>query len=157
MGKIERKWLKLGTYPGFFIASIGKIGALICSDLNWGDSCVRPLVGTVDLLLLPMAQGSTRQLYKQVLSREQRSGEPLLADYVRTVGAPAVSAGLIGPFSVGSPSAGDYLRGGTHLIDPNGRKLAGVGFDRQGVAVATVTLGNVGGNPEGRLLHDPER
>jgi hypothetical protein len=37
---------------------------------------------------------------------------------------------------------GDYLRGGTYVIDAAGRGLAHVPFPEEGVAVAAVSLGS---------------
>jgi hypothetical protein len=37
---------------------------------------------------------------------------------------------------------GDYLRGGTYVIDASGRRLAHLPFPEEGVAVAAVSFGS---------------
>jgi hypothetical protein len=62
---------------------------------------------------------------------------------VRELGAPAVTAGLVGVFQNPMPEEiGNYLRGGTYVIDAAGRGLAHVPFPEEGVAMAAISLGS---------------
>jgi hypothetical protein len=89
----------------------------------------------------PQAIGATDELGRQVELLEEEGQRPLWGEIVRGLGAPAVSAGLIGPLESPAPALlGTYLRGGTYVIDAAGQGLAHVPFPEEGVAVATITV-----------------
>jgi hypothetical protein len=95
----------------------------------------------IDVLLVPQAIGATFQMGYVVEEMEQYGGAPLWGPIVREIGAPAVLAGLVGPFENPVPDQiGDYLRGGTYVIDKRGRGLAHVAFPDEGVAIAEIPL-----------------
>jgi predicted amidohydrolase len=138
-GPLERPLITPGRGPVVLETSIGHVGCLICSDGN--DSSLYQRIGRagVDLLLVPQAIGATVPLGYEVERIEEGGTKPLWGPIVRTIGAPAVTAGLVGPFENPVPAqAGDYLRGGTYVIDKDGQALAHVAFPREGIALATV-------------------
>src|SRR5205823_11445479 len=95
----------------------------------------------VDLVLVPQAIGATVELGWAVEAMEKRGSQPLWGSIVREIGVPAITAGLVGFFDNPVPDqVGDYLRGGTYVINATGQGLAHVPFLDEGVAVATVTL-----------------
>jgi predicted amidohydrolase len=131
-----------GREPNVLRTSIGHVGCLICSDGN--DAALRRNIARagVDLVLVPQAIGATYQLGLMVESMEEAGCRPLWGEIVRELGAPAVTAGLVGGFENPRPQEiGDYLRGGTYVVDATGRGLAHVPFPEEGVAMATVRLG----------------
>jgi predicted amidohydrolase len=116
---------------------------LICSDGN--DAALRQNIvhAGVDLVLVPQAIGATERLDRLVEAMEEEGRRPLWGPIVRELGAPAVTAGLVGSFENPLPEEiGDYLRGGTYVIDAAGRGLAHVPFPEEAVAVAAVSLGS---------------
>jgi predicted amidohydrolase len=116
---------------------------LICSDGN--DAALRQSIvqAGVDLVLVPQAIGATERLGRLVETMEEEGRRPLWGPIVRELGVPAVTAGLVGVFENPVPEEiGDYLRGGTYVIDAAGRGLAHVPFPEEGVAVAAVSLGS---------------
>jgi predicted amidohydrolase len=122
--------------------TIGHVGCLICSDGN--DAALRQNIvrAGVDLVLVPQAIGATERLGQLVETMEDGGRRPLWGPIVRELGAPAVAAGLVGVFeNPMSEEVGDYLRGGTYVIDAAGRGLAHVPFPEEGVAVTTLRLG----------------
>ena len=132
-----------GHEPNVLCTSLGHFGCLICSDGN--DVALRQHIARagVDLVLVPQAIGATYQMGQMVESMEEAGCRPLWGEIVRELGAPAVTAGLVGVFENPMPEQiGDYLRGGTYVIDAAGRGLAHVPFPEEGVAVAAISLGS---------------
>ncbi len=141
LGELEARFVEPGQSSNVLDTSVGRVGCLICSDGN--DAGLRESIARakVDLVIAPQAIGSTVSLGHSVEEMERGGNEPLWGPIVREVGAPAVTAGLVGAFENPIPEqVGDYLRGGTYVIDATGRGLAHVSFPEEGIAVASVTL-----------------
>jgi predicted amidohydrolase len=142
LGEAEVAFIAPGREPNVLSTTIGRVGCLICSDGN--DAALRQSIvhAGVDLVLVPQAIGATERLGRLVETMEEGS-RPLWGPIVRELGVPAVTAGLVGVFENPVPEEiGDYLRGGTYVIDAAGRGLAHVPFPEEGVAVAAVSLGS---------------
>lgn len=135
--------------------SLGRIGLVVCADILWGRSLLRPLVGRIDLLLSTQASFSPRALGRLMCWWQKREGRPILARVIKAIGAPVASAGMIGPMQPMTRVFESYLYGGTYIADPEGRTLASVPFDAEGIARAEVVLGSTGGEPGGKALRDP--
>lgn len=135
--------------------SLGRVGLAVCADMTWGASLLRPLAGAVDLLLVPQASNAPRWQGRAVWRLETRMNRPMFAGHVRCIGAPTAIAGLIGPMQRTSRLFGNYLYGGTWIMNAGGRPLANVPFDREGVAIGDVTLGAVSNRAPASLLRDP--
>jgi N-carbamoylputrescine amidase len=141
LGPLERPLIRPGRGPLVLKTSVGRIGCLICSDGSDARLCRSICRASVDLLLVPQAIGATVQLGYDVERMEENGTEPLWGPIVGEIGAPAVTAGLVGPFENPIPDrVGNYLRGGTYVIDGNGRALAHVAFPNEGVALATLPV-----------------
>jgi predicted amidohydrolase len=131
--------------------SLGRTGCAVCADLNWGKTLLRPLAGNVDLLLFAQASSSPKPIGRLLA----RSARPVLGNAVKAIGAPMVLAGLIGPMERITRVVGAYLHGGTWITDAEGRALANVPFDEEGVAVAAINIGSTGGDPSSKVFCDP--
>jgi predicted amidohydrolase len=143
LGKAEVAFIAPGHEPNVLSTTIGQVGCLLYSDGN--DAALRQNIvqAGVDLVLVPQAIGATERLGRLVEAMEEEGRRPLWGPIVRELGAPAVTAGLVGVFENPLPEGvGDYLRGGTYVIDAAGRGLAHVPFPEEGVAVAAVSLGS---------------
>jgi predicted amidohydrolase len=143
LGEAEAAFIAPGREPNVLSTTIGHVGCLICSDGN--DAALRQNIvhAGVDLVLVPQAIGATERLGRLVETMEEEGRRPLWGPIVRELGAPAVTAGLVGVFENPLPEEiGDYLRGGTYVIDAAGHGLAHVPFPEEGVAVAAVSLGS---------------
>lgn len=130
-----------GRGPNALTASVDLVGCLICSDGN--DAELRRGIARagVDLVLVPQAIGATEQLGRHVEALDDEGRRPLWGELVREMGAPTVTAGLVGALESPFPAmVGDYLRGGTYVIDADGRGLAHVPFPEEGVAAATISI-----------------
>jgi predicted amidohydrolase len=135
--------------------SLGRIGRAVCADLSWGKTLLRPLAGNVDLLLFSQASSSLKPLGRLMWRQERRRGRPFLGGAVKAIGAPMVLAGLVGPVQRIMRWYGVSLRGGTWITNAEGRALANVPFDEEGVAVAAVSIGSTGGDPSSKVFRDP--
>ena len=136
--------------------SLGRIGCRICADVNWGATLLRPLAGNVDLLLFPQASIAAKLQGRLRWRRERKQGRPFLGGAVKAIGAPMVLAGLVGPVQRIARWYGVSLRGGTWITNAEGRALANVPFDEEGVAVADVSIGSTGGDPSSKVFfRDP--
>ncbi len=135
--------------------SLGRMGLFVCSDFNWGQSLLRPMVGEVDLILLPQATYRPLLLGRFIEWLEKRKGEAVSAEMIKALGAPQVSAGLIGPVRWLGRFAKLDMYGGTCVTDANGHNLAHIPYDAEGVAIADVTLGSTGGNRDEKLFKNP--
>jgi predicted amidohydrolase len=145
LSALESKIVASGRTPNVLPATIGRIGCLICSDGNNVELRQSIARAKVDLILVPQAIGATMELGRRVEAMEKAGSCPLWGPIVRELGAPAVLAGLLGVFENPTPEdVGDYLRGGTYVIDASGHALAHVAFPEEGVALATVTLRHQG-------------
>ena len=153
--KAENAAFDAGDDPSVAETSLGRVGCAICADLNWGESLLKPLAGSVDLLLVPQANSPPKALGRFVSAREQKRGEPFVGRLVRAVGAPLVMAGQVGPAQRLGRFFGSYLYGGTWITDAQGTALASVRFDEEGVVVADVKLGNTGGDNAVKVFRDP--
>src|SRR5437763_1559415 len=143
LGEAEVAFIAPGRQPNVLRTTIGHVGCLICSDGN--DAALRQNIvyAGVDLVLVPQAIGATERLGRFVETMEEERLRPLWGPIVRELGAPAVTAGLVGAFENPMPAkVGDYLRGGTYVSDAAGLGLAHVPFPEEGVAVAAVRLGS---------------
>jgi N-carbamoylputrescine amidase len=150
LGPLEQTLITPGRGPVVLRTSVGRVGCLICSDGNDSSLCQRIGRAGVDLLLVPQAIGATVPLGDEVERIEEGGTKPLWGPIGRTIGVPAVTAGLVGPFENQVPDqAGDYLRGGTYVIDKDGRAMAHVAFPREGIALATVPIAGT----KGRRCH----
>jgi predicted amidohydrolase len=135
--------------------SLGRIGCAICSDLNWGQSLLRPLAGNVDLVLFPQASSAPRWMGRRMSRHEQARGDPSTAGLVKAIGAPMARAGLIGPIQRVVRLIGGYLMGGTWIAEADGKGRATVAFDTEGLAMGEVTLGSTGGDRTSAVFRDP--
>lgn len=144
-----------GDDPNIVATHLGRIGAAVCADLTWGASLLRPLAGHGDLMFVPQASNAPRWQGKAVWWLETRYRRPLFAGHARCIGAPMVLAGLVGPMQRTTRLFGNYLYGGTWVVARDGRPLANVPFDTEGVAVADVTLGPLERRADPSLLRDP--
>ncbi len=143
LGPVEAQFITAGREPNVLTTSIGRVGCLICSDGGNAELQQNIMRAGVDLVLVPQATGATEQLGRFVEGLEAGGRRPLWGPIVRALGAPAVTAGLVGVFENSMPELiGNYLRGGTYVIDAAGRGLVHVPFPEEGVAVATVRLGS---------------
>jgi predicted amidohydrolase len=143
LGEAEIAFIAPGHEPNVLSTTIGHVGCLICSDGN--DAALRQNIvqAGVDLVLVPQAIGATERLGQLVETMEEDGRRPLWGPIVRELGAPAVTAGLVGVFQNPMPEEiGNYLRGGTYVIDAAGRGLAHVPFPEEGVAMAAISLGS---------------
>ncbi len=134
--------------------SLGRIGLAVCADIIWGRSLLRQFAGNIDLLLSPQASFTTRTLGRLQWWWEQRRGG-LVEPVVRAIGAPYVTAGMIGPMQPVTRLFDTYMLGGTRVVNAYGRTLASVPFDEQGLAMAEVTLSSTGGMPNSEAFRDP--
>lgn len=142
LGPVEAQFITPGHEPNVLQTTMGRVGCLICSEGN--DAALRQSIvqAAVDLLLVPQAIGATEELGRMVETMEERGRWPLWGAIVRELGVPAVTAGLVGVFENPKPETiGDYLRGGTYVIDAAGCGLSYVPFPNEGVALASVRLG----------------
>lgn len=142
LGPVEARFIAPGHEPNVLQTSIGRIGCLICSDGGAAELRQNIVRADVDLVLVPQAIGATEELGRRVETTEEGGRRPLWGAIVRELGVAAVTAGLVGIFENPRPETiGDYLRGGTYVIDAAGRGLSHVPFPEEGVALATVRLG----------------
>lgn len=153
--KFELAAFDPGDDPPIMETSLGRVGCAVCADLNWGRSVLQPLAGNADLLLFPQASSSPKTMGRWMWKQEVKRGRPIVAGAVDAIGAPMVLAGLIGPMQRVTRLVGAYLYGGTWVTDATGKALANVPFDREGVAIAPVTLGSTGGDPSSPHFRDP--
>ena len=144
-----------GDDPSIVQTSLGRVGVVVCADMTWGASLLRPLAGAVDLLLVPQASNAPRWQGRAVWRLEAKMKRPMFAGHVRCIGAPAAIAGLIGPMQRVTRLFGNYLYGGTWIMTADGHPLANVPFDDEGVAIGDVTLGAVSNRAPASLLRDP--
>ena len=78
----------------------------------------------VDLVLVPQAIGATEQLGRRVETMEDGGRRPLWGPIVRELGAPAVTAGLVGVFENPMPEEiGDYLSSTLSLSRREGERV----------------------------------
>jgi predicted amidohydrolase len=140
---------------GIISTSLGRTGCVICADVNWGKTLLRPLAGLVDVVLMPQASTAPKSIGRRMWQREIKRGRPLLGGVATAIGAPLIVAGLIGPTQRITRLLHSYLFGGTWIIDPSGHSLANVPFDEEGVAIADIRLGSTGGNPTSNVFRDP--
>ncbi len=152
--KTERAAFEVGGDPSVLHTHLGNVGSLICADLNLGESLIKPMVGNVELLLVPQANPLRRSWGRLVSRLEARRGRPLYASRLSAVGAPALVAGQIGPAE--KPFRG-YFYGSTWVTGPDGSGLASVPYDTEGIALATVQLGSEPDPRAARKLRDPSR
>jgi predicted amidohydrolase len=142
LGPVETQFIAPGHAPNVLDTAIGRVGCLICSDGNDAELRQDLVRANLDLILVPQAIGATEKLGRLVETKEEGGGRPLWGEIVRELGVSTVTAGLVGIFENPWPETlGDYLRGGTDIIDAAGRGLAHVRFPDEGVALATVRLG----------------
>ena len=144
-----------GDEPSIVQTSLGRVGVAVCADMTWGASVLRPLAGAVDLLLVPQASNAPRWQGRAVWRLETKMKRPMFAGHVRCIGAPTAIAGLIGPMQRTNRLFGNYLYGGTWIMTADGRPVANVPFDDEGVAIGDVTLGAASDRPPAALLRDP--
>ena len=143
LGIEARYGITAGHEPNVLTTCIGLAGCLICSEGNDAELRLSIARAGVALVLVPQAIGATEQLGRQVETLEDEGRRPLWGEFVRELDAPAVTAGLVGPLVSPFPETiGDYLRGGTYVIDADGLGLAYVPVPQEGVAVATIRLDN---------------
>jgi predicted amidohydrolase len=134
--------------------SLGRIGLVVCADMLWGQSLLKPLAGKIDLLLQTQASSTPRLLGQLQWWWEKRHGlahGPL----ARALGAPVVSAGMVGDMQPVSRLLPVSMFGGTYVIDAQGRTRSVVPFYEEGVAMADVVLGSTGGEPQAKVFRDP--
>jgi predicted amidohydrolase len=153
--KLELAAFDHGDDEAIVATSLGRAGCAICADLNWGRTVLRPLAGKVDLLLFPQASSAPKALGRLMWRQERKKGRPFLAGAVKAIGAPMVLAGLIGPLQRYTRVFGAYMYGGTWITNAEGRALANVPFDEEGVAIAAVSLVSTGGDPSAKVFRDP--
>ena len=134
--------------------SLGRTGLIVCFDLSWAASLLRPMVGTVDLLLMSQASFALRTLGRLQWWWERRRGS-VFGPLVSAIGAPAVVAGMIGPMQPVTRLFSVSMFGGTWVIDAQGQTLAAVPYYEEGIAVAEIVPGSIGGNPNSKTLRDP--
>jgi predicted amidohydrolase len=135
--------------------SLGRIGRVVCADIQWGRSLLKPLAGKIDLLLVTQASSSTRALGRLMWWWERREGKSVLARAIKAIGAPMASAGMIGSMQPVTRFFESYMYGGTCVTDAGGRTLAAVPFDEEGVAITDIVLGSTGGEPQAKVFRDP--
>ena len=133
--------------------SLGKIGQLICAEAIY-SRCLRPLLGTIDLVVFSHASFAPRPIGQLMDWWERRSGRSIVPG-LRVTGAPAVCAGMVGKVERVTRVLPSYLYGTSCVTDEQGRILDRVAFGREGVAAAAVVLGNTGARR--RDLPDPGR
>ena len=153
--KLELPAFDHGDDEAIVATSLGRTGCAICADLNWGRTVLHPLAGKVDLLLFPQASSAPKALGRLMWRQERKRGRPMLAPAVKAIGAPMVLAGLIGSLQRYTRVFGAYMYGGTWITDAEGRALANVPFDEEGVAIAAVSLISTGGDPSAKVFRDP--
>jgi predicted amidohydrolase len=143
LGVVEREFgIARGGEPNVLRTALGHVGCLICSDGNNVDLRQTIAQANSDVVLVPQAIGATERLGRLVETMEEGGRQPLWGEIVRELGVPTVTAGLVGIFENPRPEVmGDYLRGGTYIIDAAGCGIAYVPFPEEGVAVATLPLG----------------
>jgi len=73
----------------------------------------------------------------------------------QAIGAPMVSAGMIGSMQPITRLFSVSMFGGTYVTDAQGRILAIVPFYEEGLAIADVVLGSTGGEPGAKVFKDP--
>jgi predicted amidohydrolase len=135
------------------ITSLGRIGQLVCAEAIHA-SCLRPLAGAVDIVVFSQASFAPRLVGRAMCAWERRTSSSLIPA-IRVVGSPFVCAGMVGPVQRMTRLLPSYLYGGTYITDAGGRLLDRVDFGREGVAIASVTPGNDGG--DSTRLVDPGR
>jgi predicted amidohydrolase len=152
------KWELAAFDPGddesIVQTSLGRIGRVVCADMLWGRSLLKPMAGRIDLLLQTQASSTFELLGKLQWWHEKRQGlarRPL----ARAIGAPVVSAGMIGSMQPVTRLFPVSMFGGTYVIDAHGRTQAVVPFYEEGLAIADVVLGSTGGEPQAKVFKDP--
>ncbi len=153
--KLELAAYDPGDDKGIIETSLGCLGLVVCADILWGRSLLRPLAGNIDLLLFTQANCSPRAMGRLMWMREKHMGKPIFARVIKAIGAPMVSAGMIGPVQRITRFFNSYMCGGTCVTDDYGRSIAAVPFDKEGIAVANVVLGSTGGEPQAKVFKDP--
>lgn len=134
--------------------SLGRFGLVVCADILWGRTLLRPMAGKIDLLLQTQASATIRSLGRLQWWWERRRGlahGPL----ARAIGAPVVSAGMVGGMQPVTRLFPVSMYGGTYVIDAQGRTRAVVPYYEEGLAIADAVLGSTGGQPQAKAFRDP--
>lgn len=153
--KLELAAFDPGDDESIVETSLGRIGRVVCADIIWGCSLLKPLAGNIDLLLFTQASSNPRTLGRLMWWWEKRKGKPVFAAAIRAIGAPMVAAGMVGPMQRVTRLFDAYMFGGTCVTDAYGRTLAAVPYYEEGVALADVIPGSTGGRPNSKAFRDP--
>jgi predicted amidohydrolase len=134
----EQAAFDAGDDDGIAVTSLGAIGQVICADMMFGATCLRPLAGNIDIVVFSQASFAPRPLARFMDWREARTARPFFAYHISALGAPMVCAGMVGPVQNVTRLIPSYLYGGTCVTDASAHVLDRVPFDREGVALADV-------------------
>jgi N-carbamoylputrescine amidase len=148
--KFESAAFDAGDDDAIVSTPVGRIGCVVCADMNYARSLLAPMAGSAEIVLFPQASSSPKWLARLLWRWEEKRNSPTFGGLASALGVPILSAGLVGPMQQMTRFVDAYLFGGTWIADANGHGLAHVARDTEGVAVAEIDL--TPGTRHGNLL-----
>ena len=115
LDRSERESLAPGSDSNVADTVLGRLGFSICLDASDAGMAAQLRAATVQLVLFPHATAATRAFSRAIFAVESHR-RPLMASFAKSVAAPVLAAGLVGPFRAKKLWAGNWMRGSTWVI-----------------------------------------